>query len=118
MLDVGPVHVLPGERQVRVDGRASEAVTLFIPGSAAQLVRRELHVRGEYVAAVGDERRIEQRRNGQLDIRLGRKASVLRVIERALEKFHGNRRDTAEALKISAVTLWRKMKQYGLSGTS
>ena len=39
------------------------------------------------------------------------------MIERALERFHGNRRDTAEALKISAVTLWRKMKQYGLSGT-
>ena len=39
------------------------------------------------------------------------------MIERALKRFHGNRRDTAEALKISAVTLWRKMKQYGLSGT-
>ena len=38
------------------------------------------------------------------------------MIERALKRFHGNRRDTAEALKISAVTLWRKMKQYGLSG--
>ena len=37
------------------------------------------------------------------------------MIERALERFHGNRRDTAEALKISAVTLWRKMKQYGIS---
>jgi transcriptional regulator with PAS, ATPase and Fis domain len=39
------------------------------------------------------------------------------MIERTLERFHGNRRDTAEALKISAVTLWRKMKQYGLSST-
>jgi len=39
------------------------------------------------------------------------------MIERALERFHGNRRDTAEALNISAVTLWRKLKQYGLSGT-
>ena len=38
------------------------------------------------------------------------------MIERALERFHGNRRETAEALKISAVTLWRKMRQYGLSG--
>ena len=37
--------------------------------------------------------------------------------EQCSERFHGNRRDTAEALKISAVTLWRKMKQYGLSGT-
>jgi DNA-binding NtrC family response regulator len=39
------------------------------------------------------------------------------TIERALERFRGNRRETAEALKISAVTLWRKMKEYGLSGT-
>ncbi len=36
------------------------------------------------------------------------------VIERALERFRGNRRQAAEALKISTVTLWRKMKQYGL----
>lgn len=36
------------------------------------------------------------------------------MIQRALERFRGNRRDTAEALKISTVTLWRKMKQYGL----
>ena len=40
------------------------------------------------------------------------------MIERALEQFHGNRREAAEALKISAVTLWRKMKQYGLGGVS
>ena len=37
-----------------------------------------------------------------------------RMIERALERFRGNRREAAEALKISTVTLWRKMKQYGL----
>ena len=36
-------------------------------------------------------------------------------IERALERFGGNRRQAAAALKISTVTLWRKMKQYGLS---
>jgi DNA-binding NtrC family response regulator len=39
-------------------------------------------------------------------------------IERALERFGGNRRKAAEALKISTVTLWRKMKQYGLSPVS
>jgi DNA-binding NtrC family response regulator len=37
------------------------------------------------------------------------------TIERALERFGGNRRKAAEALRISTVTLWRKMKQYGLS---
>jgi len=36
------------------------------------------------------------------------------IIEKALERFGGNRRQAAEALKISTVTLWRKMKQYGL----
>jgi transcriptional regulator with PAS, ATPase and Fis domain len=36
------------------------------------------------------------------------------VIGRALERFHGNRKEAAEALKIGTVTLWRKMKQYGL----
>ena len=36
------------------------------------------------------------------------------MIERALERFQGNRKQTADALKISTVTLWRKMKQYGL----
>jgi DNA-binding NtrC family response regulator len=35
-------------------------------------------------------------------------------IERALERFGGNRRKAAEALNISTVTLWRKMKQYGM----
>jgi transcriptional regulator with PAS, ATPase and Fis domain len=36
------------------------------------------------------------------------------MIERALERFRGNRREAAKALNISTVTLWRKMKQYGL----
>jgi DNA-binding NtrC family response regulator len=36
-------------------------------------------------------------------------------IERALERFGGTRRKAAEALTISTVTLWRRMKQFGLS---
>jgi DNA-binding NtrC family response regulator len=36
-------------------------------------------------------------------------------IQRALERFGGNRRRAAAALKISTVTLWRKMKHYGIS---
>ena len=38
------------------------------------------------------------------------------TIERALTRFRGNRRQTAGALKISPVTLWRKMKRYGIEG--
>jgi transcriptional regulator with PAS, ATPase and Fis domain len=37
------------------------------------------------------------------------------LIERALERFRGNRKEAAMALKIGTVTLWRKMKQYGLA---
>jgi transcriptional regulator with PAS, ATPase and Fis domain len=36
------------------------------------------------------------------------------TIARALKHFRGRRQETADALKISPVTLWRKMKQYGL----
>jgi DNA-binding NtrC family response regulator len=38
-----------------------------------------------------------------------------RLIGKALERFNGNRKKAAEALNISPVTLWRKMKEYGLA---
>jgi transcriptional regulator with PAS, ATPase and Fis domain len=38
-----------------------------------------------------------------------------KAIGRALERFGGNRRRAAEALNISTVTLWRRMKRYGLA---
>jgi DNA-binding NtrC family response regulator len=44
------------------------------------------------------------------------KDSEHRLIREALEKFNRNRKRAAEALNISPVTLWRKMKDYGLSG--
>jgi DNA-binding NtrC family response regulator len=37
-----------------------------------------------------------------------------RLIRLALERFGGNRRRAAEALRISPVTLWRKIKEYQL----
>jgi len=46
-----------------------------------------------------------------LDLQAQERASI----ERALERFGGNRRKAASALKISTVTLWRKIKQYGIS---
>jgi DNA-binding NtrC family response regulator len=36
------------------------------------------------------------------------------LIQQALERFEGNRRQAAEALRISPVTLWRKIKRYKL----
>src|SRR5688500_16962652 len=40
------------------------------------------------------------------------------LIQRALEKYKGNRRQAAAALDISTVTLWRKMKEYELASSS
>jgi len=54
-------------------------------------------------------------RQGTRDDSLDLQALERATIERALERFRGSRRDAAEALKISTVTLWRKMKQYGLA---
>ena len=55
----------------------------------------------------------QRQRSGDdtLDLQEQERASI----ERALERFDGNRRKAAEALKISTVRLWRTMKQYGLS---
>ncbi len=39
------------------------------------------------------------------------------TIERALDRFRGNRRQAADALKISTATLWRRMKHYGLDAS-
>ena len=33
----------------------------------------------------------------------------------AFDRFNGNRQRAATALNISTVTLWRKMKQYGIT---
>lgn len=46
-----------------------------------------------------------------LDLRAQERASI----ERALDRFDGNRRKAARALNISTVTLWRRMKAYGLT---
>jgi DNA-binding NtrC family response regulator len=53
-------------------------------------------------------------RGGRADDTLDLQEQERRAIERALERFGGNRRKAAEALNISTVTLWRRMKQYGL----
>jgi transcriptional regulator with PAS, ATPase and Fis domain len=53
------------------------------------------------------------RRGG--DDTLDLQAQERRSIERALDRFGGNRRRAAAALNISTVTLWRKMKRFGLS---
>jgi transcriptional regulator with PAS, ATPase and Fis domain len=44
------------------------------------------------------------------------KTQESRLIRDALSRHHGHRRRVAEALGISTVSLWRKMKQYGIQG--
>jgi DNA-binding NtrC family response regulator len=46
-----------------------------------------------------------------LDLQEQERASIAR----ALQRFGGSRRQAAQALNISTVTLWRKMKRYGLT---
>ena len=57
----------------------------------------------------------EKPRRRRLDDSLDLQEQERTSIERALERFGGNRRKAAEALNISTVTLWRKIKQFGLS---
>ena len=49
------------------------------------------------------------------DLDLGAAQRVL--IAEALRRFHGHRRRAAEALGISTVTLWRRMREHGLDHT-
>jgi DNA-binding NtrC family response regulator len=51
-----------------------------------------------------------RRNDDSLDLRAQERA----LIERALDRFGSNRKQAAAALNISTVTLWRKMKEYGL----
>ncbi|ABC80114.1 sigma 54-interacting transcriptional regulator [Anaeromyxobacter dehalogenans] len=44
-------------------------------------------------------------------------ANERQLIEEALRRFHGNRKEAAAALRISPVTLWRRVRKYGLSIT-
>ena len=45
------------------------------------------------------------------------RAHEQRLIEKALERFDGNKK-AAQALNLSPVTLWRKMKEYELAGST
>ena len=57
----------------------------------------------------------ESRAHAKMGDSLDLKAHEQRLIGKALERFDGNRRKAAEALNLSPVTLWRKMKEYGFS---
>jgi DNA-binding NtrC family response regulator len=106
-----------------VDGLTAEAMSALVahdwPGNV-----RELEHAIERAIIVADGPRIQaadfplevtrpRRRRGadSLDLEEQERATIVR----ALERFKGNRRQTADALKISPVTLWRKMKHFNLN---
>ncbi len=59
----------------------------------------------------------ESRTHAKMGDTLDLKAHERRLIGKALERFNGNRRKAAEALNLSPVTLWRKMKEYGFTSS-
>ena len=58
------------------------------PRPLAQRVGRVLHVAGHHVLPGGRQRRVDQRRDRDVQVRPPRDAAVLRVVERALEVVH------------------------------
>jgi DNA-binding NtrC family response regulator len=102
---------------------SAEAMTALMnyswPGNVRELEhaieRAVIVARGDSVKARELPPEVSQKtRLRTTDDSLDLQAQERAMIERALERFRGNRRQAADALKISTVTLWRKMKQYGL----
>ncbi len=109
----------------RKDVRAisPEAMTILIdypwPGNVREL---EHAIERAVILAVGDRvtpaelpdevraARTGRRVSGSLDVRRNERE----LIEEALRRFRGNRRRAAEALNMSTVTLWRKIRRYAL----
>ncbi len=109
-----------------VDGMAPDAMSALMsyhwPGNVREL---EHAIERAVIVAQGDRlRRTElppevaeakrSRRDAESSGTFKLAALERAAIERALVRFKGNRQDAAEALGISTVTLWRKVKQYGL----
>jgi DNA-binding NtrC family response regulator len=57
----------------------------------------------------------QRKRSGPIGDGLNLHTQERELIRRALDHYRGNRRRAAEALHISPVTLWRKMKEYELT---
>ncbi len=102
---------------------SAEAMTLLVrygwPGNVRELEhaieRAVILARGATITVRELPPEIAQGRSGPRESEtLDLKANERRLIELALEKFDQNRKRAAEALNISPVTLWRKIKDYQL----
>ena len=103
---------------------SADAMTLLVrygwPGNVRELEhaveRGVILARGTTVTVRDLSPEIVQGRTGiRATETLDLKENEQRLIRQALERYQGNRKRAAEALDISPVTLWRKMKAYGLS---
>jgi two-component system response regulator HydG len=103
---------------------SAEAMTLLVnyawPGNVRELEhaieRGVILARGTTVTVRELPPEVVQGRAGiRTTETLDLKKNEQRLIRQALDKFKGNRKRAAQALNISPVTLWRKMKDYGLS---
>ena len=106
-----------------VQSVSAEAMTALMnyswPGNVRELEhaieRAVIVARGETIRPRELPPEISEKPRPHLsDDNLDLQAHERALVERALQRFRGNRRQAADALKISTVTLWRKMKQYGL----
>jgi DNA-binding NtrC family response regulator len=115
----------------RASERAKKEVTAVSADAMTALVNygwpgnvRELENAIERAVILAHGRTVRRRElppevtEGQSSPRLGDsldlEAHERDLIARALERFGGSRQRAAKALNISTVTLWRKMKQYGI----
>jgi DNA-binding NtrC family response regulator len=107
-----------------VQSVSADAMTALInyrwPGNVRELEhaieRAVIVARGPSIRPRELPPEISQRRPAPLpDDTLDLQANERALVRRALDRYHGNRRQAARALNISTVTLWRKMKEFGFS---
>ncbi len=115
----------------RAAGRVKKDVTSISPDAMAALMSyrwpgnvRELEhaIERAVIVSAGSSLKVrelppevsQRTRHKQSDDSLDLKAQERALIERALDRHRGNRKQAAAALQISTVTLWRKMKDFGL----
>jgi transcriptional regulator with PAS, ATPase and Fis domain len=102
---------------------SAEAMTLLIryswPGNVRELEhaieRAVILARATTITARELPPELSENGSAAIGDTLDLKAQEERLIAKALERFDGNRKKAAAALNISPVTLWRKMKEYGLA---
>jgi transcriptional regulator with PAS, ATPase and Fis domain len=102
---------------------SADAMTLLVryhwPGNVRELEhaieRAVILARGATVGVRDLPPEIAEGRGGlRAPDTLDLKVNEERLIRQALDRFKGNRKRAAEALNISPVTLWRKIKDYAL----